>query len=48
MSSNRKRDKRKAEQLRRSGWSVLTFWEHDDERRIRRRIVSALGIRVGS
>jgi DNA mismatch endonuclease (patch repair protein) len=43
ISTNRKRDRRKADQLRRSGFSVLTFWEHDDESRVRRRIATASG-----
>jgi DNA (cytosine-5)-methyltransferase 1 len=34
----RQRDRRKAAQLRRLGYSVLTFMEHDSDERIRRRI----------
>ena len=31
---NMKRDKRISRRLRREGWSVLRFWEHDIEKRI--------------
>ena len=31
---NMKRDKRIARKLRREGWSVLRFWEHDIEKRM--------------
>lgn len=30
ISSNRRRDARKAQQLRRLGWSVYNVWEHED------------------
>jgi G:T-mismatch repair DNA endonuclease (very short patch repair protein) len=35
ITSNRRRDRRKREQLERAGWIVETFWEcqvHDDAR----------------
>jgi len=34
IANNRRRDRRKADQLRGLGYSVITFMEHDDERRI--------------
>ena len=32
IETNMKRDKRYARKLRREGWSVLRFWEHDIEK----------------
>ena len=33
IEGNMKRDKRISQKLRRNGWSVLRFWEHDLEKR---------------
>ena len=33
IKSNMKRDQKVARRLRREGWSVLRFWEHDIEKR---------------
>jgi DNA mismatch endonuclease (patch repair protein) len=38
IEANRRRDQRKAAQLRRMGWSVLTVWEHEDPDRAAQRI----------
>ena len=38
IEANRRRDRRKAAQLRRMGWSVLTVWEHEDPDRAAQRI----------
>ncbi len=38
---NRQRDRRKADHLRRLGYSVLSVWEHDSHERIERRIIAA-------
>lgn len=44
IAGNRARDRRKAAQLRRAGWSVTTIWEHvdpdDAAERIQRRLMS--------
>lgn len=45
IEGNMKRDRRVAGKLRREGWSVLRFWEHDIEKRpdfCRRKIVRGL------
>ena len=34
IEENMKRDKRISQKLRREGWSVLRFWEHDIEKRM--------------
>ena len=34
IENNMKRDRRTSARLRRDGWSVLRFWEHDIEKRI--------------
>ena len=34
IESNMKRDRRTSARLRRDGWSVLRFWEHDIEKRM--------------
>jgi len=38
IANNRRRDRRKADQLRRLGYSVITLMEHDDDRRISARL----------
>ena len=38
IANNRKRDRRKSDQLRRLGYSVVTLMEHDGERRIEARL----------
>lgn len=38
IANNRKRDRRKSDQLRRLGYSVLTLMEHDGEERIKVRL----------
>ena len=43
IETNMKRDKRYARKLRREGWSVLRFWEHDIEKKpekCRRKIIT--------
>jgi DNA mismatch endonuclease (patch repair protein) len=40
IAATRRRDRRKADQLRNIGYSVLTFWEHDSDRRMIRRLDS--------
>jgi len=45
IESNMKRDQRVTRKLRREGWSVLRFWEHDIEKRsevCKRRILKKL------
>jgi len=39
IEATRRRDRRKAAQLRRAGWSVVTVWEHEDPARAADRIV---------
>ena len=34
LEENMRRDKRISQKLRREGWSVLRFWEHDIEKRM--------------
>lgn len=41
IANNRRRDRRKADQLRRLGYSVITLMEHDSESRIYRRLEKA-------
>jgi len=38
IANNRRRDRRKADQLRRLGYSVITLMEHDSDRRIKARL----------
>ena len=38
ITNNRRRDRRKADQLRRLGYSVITLMEHDSDRRIKARL----------
>jgi len=38
IANNRRRDRRKADQLRRLGYSVMTLMEHDSDRRIKARL----------
>lgn len=43
IEANRARDRRKADQLRRLGYSVITLMEHDSDSRIERRLRGKLG-----
>ena len=43
ISNNRRRDRRKADQLRRLGYSVITLMEHDSDSRVERRIARLTG-----
>jgi len=48
IEENMRRDKKISRKLRREGWSVLRFWEHDIERRpeaCRRRILKKISER---
>jgi len=38
IEANRRRDRRKAAQLRKRGWSVVAVWEHEDAERAASRI----------
>ncbi len=38
IANNRKRDRRKAAQLRRLGYSIITLMEHDGDERVARRL----------
>lgn len=42
IAATRRRDRRKADQLRTIGFSVLTFWEHDSDSRITRRLDTSI------
>jgi len=41
VARNRRRDRRKSDQLRRLGYSVVTLMEHDDDARMRSRLAAA-------
>jgi len=43
IANNRRRDRRKADQLRRLGYSVITLMEHDSDSRVARRIARLTG-----
>jgi len=45
IANNRKRDRRKAAQLRRLGYSVITLMEHDGDERVERRLRKTVGMR---
>lgn len=38
LEKNRERDRQTSRRLRREGWSVLRFWEHEDPERVASRI----------
>ena len=38
IANNRRRDRRKADQLRRLGYSVITLMEHDSDKRVEKRL----------
>lgn len=40
IATNRRRDRRKADALRRAGWRVLTIWEHSNDADCLRRVRS--------
>ena len=42
IEANRRRDARDQKRLRRAGWTVAVFWEHDDFFRMTRRLESLL------
>ena len=42
ISANRSRDERTRAQLAEAGWTVLSFWEHEDAREAAKTVVSAL------
>lgn len=43
IANNRKRDRRKAADLRRLGYSVITLMEHDGDERVERRLRGMVG-----
>jgi len=43
ISANKRRDRRKADQLRRIGYRVVTIWEHDGDARVRNRLSAVAG-----
>lgn len=40
IAANKRRDRRKADQLRRIGYRVITIWEHDGDARVRNRLLA--------
>jgi len=42
IEKNRRRDRRKSRELRLLGISTITFWEHDHDKRIEKRLVARL------
>ena len=45
IANNRRRDSRKARQLRRLGWSVFNVWEHEDPKNAAERVVRSISKR---
>lgn len=43
IAANKRRDRRKADQLRRIGYRVVTLWEHDDDARVAKRLAAVAG-----